>query len=87
MRKITETHNARMGEPTFNYNVITSARMIAEMLATPYTDTTFDTYHPVVSTMMPKSNHYLHDFLHTWVETGFKFGGEDGFGTVLYQYP
>ena len=73
-------HYARMGEPTFNYNVITSARMIAEMLTTPQTDTTFDTYHPVVSTMMPKSNKYLFDFLHAWVETGFIFGGEDGFG-------
>lgn len=71
-------HYARMGEPTFNYNVITSARMIAEMLTTPQTDTTFDTYHPVVSTMMPKSNKYLFDFLHAWVETGFIFGGEDG---------
>lgn len=73
-------HYARMGEPTFNFNVITSARMIAEMLATPNTDTTFDTYHPVVSTMMPKSNKRLHDFLHSWIETGFEFGGEDGFG-------
>lgn len=57
-------HYARMGEPTFNYNVITSARMIAEMLAAPDADTTFDTYHPVVSTMMPKSNKNLCDFLH-----------------------
>lgn len=73
-------HYARMGEPTFNYNVITSARMIAEMLAAPDADTTFDTYHPVVSTMMPKSNKNLCDFLHKWVETGFEFGGEDGFG-------
>lgn len=73
-------HYARMGEPTFNYNVITSARLIAEMLASSDIDTTFDTYHPVVSTMMPKSNKNLCDFLHQWVETGFKFGGEDGFG-------
>jgi 23S rRNA (adenine2503-C2)-methyltransferase len=73
-------HYARMGEPTFNYNVITSARLIAEMLVTPHTDITFDTYHPVVSTMMPKSNKNLYDFLHKWVETGFEYGGEDGFG-------
>lgn len=73
-------HYARMGEPTFNYNVITSARLIAEMLVTPHTDITFDTYHPVVSTMMPKSNKNLYDFLYKWVETGFEYGGEDGFG-------
>lgn len=73
-------HYARMGEPTFNSNVITSARLIAEMLVTPHTDITFDTYHPVVSTMMPKSNKNLYNFLHKWVETGFEYGGEDGFG-------
>lgn len=73
-------HYARMGEPTFNQNVITSARVIAEMLADSDIDTTFDTYHPVVSTMMPKSNKNLYDFLHKWVETGFEYGGEDGFG-------
>ena len=69
----------RMGEPTFNYNVITSARLIAEMLAMP-NSITFDTYYPVISTMMPKSNKNLNDFLHMWIETGFEFGDEDGFG-------
>lgn len=73
-------HYARMGEPTFNNNVITSARLIAEMTQAEDSDITFDTYHPVVSTMMPKSNKHLYEFLSKWVETGFKFGGEDGFG-------
>lgn len=73
-------HYARMGEPTFNPNVITSAEFIAQMLMNEDSDVTFDTYHPVVSTMMPKSNKNLKEFLHKWVETGFAYGGEDGFG-------
>lgn len=73
-------HYARMGEPTFNPNVITSAEFIAQMLMSENSDVTFDTYHPVVSTMMPKSNKNLKEFLHKWVTTGFVYGGEDGFG-------
>ena len=73
-------HYARMGEPTFNPNVITSAEFIAQMLMSKNSDVTFDTYHPVVSTMMPKSNKNLKEFLHKWVTTGFVYGGEDGFG-------
>lgn len=73
-------HYARMGEPTFNPNVITSAEYIAQMLMSENSDVTFDTYHPVVSTMMPKSNKNLKEFLHKWVTTGFVYGGEDGFG-------
>ena len=73
-------HYARMGEPTFNLNVITSAEFIAQMLMSENSDVTFDTYHPVVSTMMPKSNKNLKEFLHKWVTTGFVYGGEDGFG-------
>jgi 23S rRNA (adenine2503-C2)-methyltransferase len=73
-------HYARMGEPTFNPNVITSAKFIAQMLMSENSDVTFDTYHPVVSTMMPKSNKNLKEFLHKWITTGFVYGGEDGFG-------
>lgn len=73
-------HYARMGEPTFNPNVITSAEFIAQMLMSKNSDVTFDTYHPVVSTMMPKSNKNLKEFLHKWVTTGFVYGEEDGFG-------
>lgn len=73
-------HYARMGEPTFNPNVITSAEFIAQMLMNDHSDVTFDTYHPVVSTMMPKANKNLKEFLHKWVEIGFAYGGEDGFG-------
>lgn len=73
-------HYARMGEPTFNPNVITSARLIARMLQDRNSDIKFDTYHPVVSTMMPKANKNLKEFLHQWVSTGAVYGGEDGFG-------
>ena len=78
--KRLNVHYARMGEPTFNPNVITSAEYIAKMLADENSDVTFDEYHPVVSTMMPKTNKNLKEFLHKWVETGFVYGGEDGFG-------
>ena len=73
-------HYARMGEPTFNPNVITSAEFIAQMLMSEKSDVTFDVYHPVVSTMMPKSNKGLKNFVYKWVTTGFVYGGEDGFG-------
>ena len=78
--KRLNVHYARMGEPTFNPNVITSAEYIAKMLGDENSDVTFDKYHPVVSTMMPKANKNLREFLHRWVETGFVYGGEDGFG-------
>ena len=78
--KRLNVHYARMGEPTFNPNVITSAEYVAKMLADENSDVTFDEYHPVVSTMMPKANKNLKEFLHKWVETGFIYGGEDGFG-------
>ena len=78
--KRLNVHYARMGEPTFNPNVITSAEYIAKMLGDENSDVTFDEYHPVVSTMMPKVNKNLKEFLHKWVETGFVYGGEDGFG-------
>lgn len=73
-------HYARMGEPTFNNNVITSAKYIGLMLMNNNSDVTFETYHPVVSTMMPKYNKHLKGFLQEWIVTGFEYGGEDGFG-------
>lgn len=73
-------HYARMGEPTFNQNVVTSAKIIFQIVKDSNADISFNTYHPVVSTMMPKSNKNLEKFLHDWVDTGFIYGGEDGFG-------
>lgn len=68
-------HFARMGEPTFNRNVIESARLAALMY-----NGVFDSYHPVVSTMMPKDNKKLQEFLRDWVTVGYEHGGDDGFG-------
>ena len=73
-------HYARMGEPTFNPNVTTSAKIVAEILQDSNADITFEEYHPVVSTMMPKGNQHLKEFLQKWVKTGFEYGGKDGFG-------
>lgn len=68
-------HYARMGEPTFNKNVIESANILSQI----YKDT-FKEFHPVVSTMCPRSNKQLFEFLYSWVISGYEYGGEDGYG-------
>lgn len=79
--KRLNVHFARMGEPTFNEEVIWAAKDIANMVApVGGCSTYFEEYHPVVSTMMPKGNKNLETFLYLWVKTGHKYGGEDGFG-------
>ena len=70
-------HFARMGEPTFNWDVITFANdklrnLVAEHIAAK-------TVHPVVSTMLPKSNKRLEEFLLRWCEIkNVEYGGEAG---------
>ncbi len=57
-------HYARMGEPTWNPSVLTSAmalRNISDQLLAG------SLVHPVVSTMMPKNNPRLLDFVYTWL--------------------
>ena len=68
-------HYARMGEPTFNRNVIVSAKRLFAI-----TYEMFDEFHPVVSTMCPKGNTGLREFLDDWVMAGYSCGGKDGFG-------
>ena len=72
-------HFARMGEPTFNPEVIEAAKAAYHIFGKD-----FASYHPVLSTMMPKglSNERdnLFSFLKKWIETGYEYGGEDGFG-------
>lgn len=51
-------HYARMGEPTFNQNVLEHARDWSHG---------FGFVHPVVSTMMPRRNRQLAEFLREWV--------------------
>lgn len=80
--KRLNVHYARMGEPTFNRNVIWSAADIANIFQKSgwSSDVSFEEYHPVVSTMMPRANKDLENFIQTWVKMGAVYGGEDGFG-------
>lgn len=78
--KRLNVHFARMGEPTFNEDVIWSANLISSLVSDPYGSVFFEEYHPVVSTMMPKNNKNLENFLFMWVEAGYRHGGEDGYG-------
>ena len=75
--KRLNVHFARMGEPTFNPNIISAAKSIGQIVRD---NMLFDEYHPVVSTMMPKSNKNLVPFLQSWVRAGYVYGGADGFG-------
>lgn len=66
-------HYARMGEPTFNYQVIQSARILAKKLK----DVDFG-FHPVVSTMMPKNNKHLMPFINDWLSLKDHLFGDAG---------
>ena len=57
-------HFARMGEPTFNPEVLHFATFNLKPLVETFI--TAKTVHPVVSTMMPKTNKNLRYFLHEW---------------------
>ena len=54
-------HFARMGEPTWNPNVLDATKWIK-----PHIDPEYK-IHPVVSTMMPNKNEWLKTFIHTWM--------------------
>lgn len=58
-------HYARMGEPSFNFNVIENAKHLRKLVR-PYVGRSL--VHPVVSTMLPKSNLKLVEFIQEWVE-------------------
>lgn len=55
-------HFARMGEPTWNPNVINTATWARSELSR------FAHVHPVVSTMMPKKNKWLYSFIRAWMD-------------------
>lgn len=57
-------HFARMGEPTWNKEVLRCARNIRYKIK-PYIGNSL--VHPVVSTMLPKKNKNLVEFLNEWV--------------------
>ena len=54
-------HYARMGEPTFNPNVLDATKWLKTHVDPEYK------IHPVVSTMMPRNNVWLKTFIHTWM--------------------
>lgn len=54
-------HFARMGEPTWNPNVLDCAKWLKTHIDPEYKT------HPVVSTMMPRRNEWLKTFIHTWM--------------------
>lgn len=56
-------HYARMGEPTFNADVLRNANSLRELVR-PYIGESL--IHPVISTMMPKNNKMLVSFLKNW---------------------
>lgn len=58
-------HYARMGEPTWNYNVVVNALLLHDIVR-PYIGDSL--IHPVVSTMLPKNNRQLREFLHQWTK-------------------
>ena len=61
--KRLNVHFARMGEPTFNLNVIKAIYIIGN-----YINETFDEFHPVISTMCPKNNKQFKSFIKQWVD-------------------
>lgn len=66
-------HYARMGEPTFNNDVIYSAYYLAGKLKSKNWG-----FHPVVSTMMPSKNSNLFHFLRDWLDIKDALDGEAG---------
>ena len=70
-------HFARMGEPTFNWNVIDFAKNVLKPLVGKYIEA--KTIHPVVSTMLPKSNKRLEEFILNWCDIkNEEYNGEAG---------
>jgi 23S rRNA (adenine2503-C2)-methyltransferase len=59
--KRLNVHFARMGEPTWNPNVLDAAKWMHTHLNPEFN------VHPVVSTMMPRKNQWLKTFVHTWM--------------------
>lgn len=59
-------HYARMGEPTFNTSVLSLSSWLAKH-GNQYLNLTTGTFHPVLTTMMPKKNKILGEYLDEWV--------------------
>lgn len=74
--KRLNVHYARMGEPTWNWHVIEFTKNMRKELY-PYINRSL--IHPVVSTMMPKANKKLIEYLSEWMEIkNYDFRGDAG---------
>ncbi|NDV46282.1 Fe-S-oxidoreductase [Paludibacter sp. 221] len=74
--KRLNVHYARMGEPTFNHDVLNHALRL-KSLVRPYIGRSL--VHPVVSTMLPKKNKNLIYFLQEWCEIkNYNYRGDAG---------
>ncbi len=60
-------HFARMGEPSWNPNVLDAAKWMRQHLYKNDDGQDYYKVHPVVSTMMPRKNEWLKTFIHTWM--------------------
>lgn len=70
-------HFARMGEPTWNENVLAFGLALRGVVKS--TGLVAKTVHPVVSTMLPKANNKLRNFLQVWCSIKNEFyNGEAG---------
>ena len=58
-------HYARMGEPTWNRNVLDFTKDVRKIIR-PIIGRSL--VHPVISTMLPKDNKFLNEYLNDWVE-------------------
>ena len=58
-------HYARMGEPTWNKNVLDFTKDVRKIIR-PYIGRSL--VHPVISTMLPKDNKFLNEYLNEWVD-------------------
>lgn len=61
--KRLNVHYARMGEPTFNENVLRHVSQLKELIEPFIGDSLV---HPVLSTMLPKQNKNLYSYLNEW---------------------
>lgn len=74
--KRLNVHYARMGEPTWNNNVLDFTRNMRHELY-PYIGSSL--IHPVVSTMLPRENKKLVKYLNDWMEIkNYDFRGDAG---------
>lgn len=70
-------HYARMGEPTFNEDVLWHARMFVRTDIEILLPSSLA--HPVLSTMMPKNNRHLEEYLIAWCDMKNKeYNGDAG---------